>query len=642
MKSETITVRTLFENRRQYCVPFYQRAYVWTLEDQWEQLWDDIREKADARLANQKATPHFLGAVVLEPQPRVGLVGVDVLHIIDGQQRLTTLQFVLASILLTLKSPEDDTYIGIVKACFENGNPQSMRDPAVEIFKVWPTFRDRDNYKRALAAPNLDELRARFPAHFTRTGELRKIGSDHPTALAALWYFSRAFTTWLTADLEHVSAHVDALVNAVLHDLKVVSIILDPEDDAQIIFETLNGRGAQLHATDLIRNYLFMRADEDKADPESLYDTLWSPFETEYWATEQRRGRLKKPRLEWLIHTALQAELHEEVDLSRLYFEYRKYAVQGGVPLTAERQLLTLTEYAKHYKELIGGTGTTPIARFGRRISPYDITTLYPLALMISSSALPDDAKTEMFNDLVSYLVRRAVCNLTFKNYNNVFLTTLRQLYGDGVTPQGLRRVLGGLSGEASRWPLDGEFRSACLTAPLFYGRLDAPKVRSILTELEGHLRSTVHSEEPTLPDLSELDIDHILPRSWFEHWPLPKTSAEPNLEATNASLASSSEAANVELLVQVGEPLNERQRSISDRQDSVNRLGNLTLLNLSVNRAAQNYAFKSKRDLLIANTNLRLNIPLILLESWDEEAIKVRGGLLSDAALIVWPGPRS
>ena len=110
MKSETITVRTLFENRRQYCVPFYQRAYVWTLEDQWEQLWDDIREKADARLANQKATPHFLGAVVLEPQPRVGLVGVDVLHIIDGQQRLTTLQFVLASILLTLKSTEDDTY----------------------------------------------------------------------------------------------------------------------------------------------------------------------------------------------------------------------------------------------------------------------------------------------------------------------------------------------------------------------------------------------------------------------------------------------------------------------------------------------------------------------------------------------------
>ena len=641
MKSETITVRTLFENRRQYCVPFYQRAYVWTLEDQWEQLWDDIREQADARLANQKATPHFLGAVVLEPQPRVGLVGVDVLHIIDGQQRLTTLQFILASILLSLESPEDDTYIGIVKACFQNGNPQSMRNPSVEVFKVWPTFRDRGNYVLALGAPSLDELRTRFPAHFTRAAELRKIGSDHPTALAALWFFTRCFSTWLKSESDPVPARVDALVNAVLHDLKVVSIILDPEDDAQIIFETLNGRGAQLHATDLIRNYLFMRADEDKTDPESLYDSLWSPFETEYWQTEQRRGRLKKPRMEWLIHTALQAELHEEVDLSRLYFEYRKYASQGPMGLTAEKQLLTLNEYAKHYKELIGGTGSTPIARFGRRISPYDITTLYPLALMISATSLTDDAKTEMFGDLVSYLVRRAVCGLTFKNYNNVFLTTLRQLHASGVGPQGLRRVLGELSGEASRWPLDGEFRSACQTAPMYYGRLDAPKVRAILTELEGHLRSTVHSEEPTPPDLSELDIDHILPRSWFDHWPLPQGPDESNGGATATRFASPSEAANVELLVQVGEHLDERQQSICDRQDSISRLGNLTLLNLSVNRAAQNYAFKSKRDLLIANTNLRLNIPLILLETWDEGAIRDRGGQLADAALSVWPGPR-
>jgi hypothetical protein len=425
----------------------------------------------------------------------------------------------------------------------------------------------------------------------------------------------------------------------VLHDLKVVSIILDAEDDAQIIFETLNGRGAQLYATDLIRNYLFMRADEDNADPEALYDTLWSQFETDYWATEQRRGRLKKPRLEWLIHASLQAELHEEVDLSRLYFEYRRYAINGGAPLTAEAQLLKLNEYAKHYKELISGSGTSPIAKFGRRINPYDITTLYPLALMISASNLSDHSKSEMLSDLVSYLVRRAVCGLTFKNYNNVFLTTLRQLHTSGVTPSGLRKILGELSGEASRWPSDGEFRGAFLTAPLYYGRLDPAKMRSILTEIEGYLRSTVHTEEPILPDLTELDIDHILPRSWFEHWPIKQIvdTAQDN----EPQFVSLSESSNVEVLVQVGETLDERQRLISERQNALSRLGNLTLLNLSVNRAAQNYAFASKRDLLIANTNLRLNIPLITMASWDEDDIKTRGGIMADAALAIWPGPR-
>lgn len=69
----------------------------------------------------------------------------------------------------------------------------------------------------------------------------------------------------------------------------------------------------------------------------------------------------------------------------------------------------------------------------------------------------------------------------------------------------------------------DAEFRSACLTAPLYFGRLETPKVRALLTELEAYLRTTIRSEEPVLPDLSQLDVDHILPRSWFAFWALAR-----------------------------------------------------------------------------------------------------------------------
>jgi hypothetical protein len=271
-----------------------------------------------------------------------------------------------------------------------------------------------------------------------------------------------------------------------------------------------------------------------------------------------------------------------------------------------------------------------PIARFGRRIVPYDITTLHPLALKISISSLPNELKAEMFGDLVSFLVRRAVCGLTPKNYNNVFLTILQKLHAAGITPSALRAILCGLSGDASRWPVDGEFHSACLTAPLYDGRLDAPKMRAILTEIEAYLRTTVRSEEPELPDLSQLDIDHILPRSWFTYWSL-----------ADETFATSNEAAEVELLVRIKETLNTRQKMVADRQACIKTLGNLTLLNLSVNREAQNYAFPNKRDLLIANTSLRLNIPLISLAAWDEDAIAERCKLMADAALNVWPGPR-
>ena len=112
-------------------VPFYQRAYVWTRSSQWEQLWDDIRVKAEARVIGNKIGPHFLGAIVLDPQPRDGLIGVDTLHIIDGQQRLATLQFILKSVLLTLRSVNSTAIAEIVAGSLKNSNPDTMRNPNV-------------------------------------------------------------------------------------------------------------------------------------------------------------------------------------------------------------------------------------------------------------------------------------------------------------------------------------------------------------------------------------------------------------------------------------------------------------------------------------------------------------------------------
>ena len=348
----------------------------------------------------------------------------------------------------------------IVDACVHNANPETMRVPAVERYKVWPTFRDRQSYTRALDVAELGDLQERFPAHFTQAGELRRIGVDHPLALAALWFFTRTFEGWFLEGPEGAAVRAESLILALLRDFKIVSIVLEADDDAQIIFETLNGRGAQLHATDLIRNFLFMRADQEQADSESLYETLWLSFESEYWSEPTRRGRLKKPNLEWLIHTSLQAELREDVDLARLYFEYRKFSTRDNKPLSAEGQLLLLNEYARHYKELLAGTGSTPIGLLGKRIAAYDLTTLHPLALMISASKVADESKNEMFDDLVSYLVRRFVCGLTSKNYSDVFLDVLRQLHVEQLAPHSLRAILRDLSGEASRWPTDSEFRN--------------------------------------------------------------------------------------------------------------------------------------------------------------------------------------
>src|SRR4051812_46520555 len=123
MKSETVTVRQLFEDRRQYRVPFYQRAYVWQKEEQWQPLWLDIVDKAERRLSGDSPPPHFLGAIVLEPQQRLGLRGVESYHIIDGQQRLTTLQYFLASLGIAMREEGHSAVLPIVNGCIWNPNP---------------------------------------------------------------------------------------------------------------------------------------------------------------------------------------------------------------------------------------------------------------------------------------------------------------------------------------------------------------------------------------------------------------------------------------------------------------------------------------------------------------------------------------
>jgi hypothetical protein len=486
MKSETISVQQLFQDRRQYRVPFFQRPYVWNKEDQWERLWTDISGKAEARLDGAQPPGHFLGAAVLEPQQRSGLLGVEASNIIDGQQRFTTLQYFLAALAIILRQENQTTLLALVEGCLWNENTDTMQQPEIEMFKVWPTFRDRGNFQLALKATNQDELREGFPESFTQTGTLKKIGVDHPPALEAIWYFADEIKEWISKETDGQRLkRINSISEAILRDLRLVSISLGEEDDAQVIFETLNGHGAQLHATDLIRNFIFMRADRDRADGNELYQAFWTQFEGGFWAEGQRRGRLRNPRIEWFLQTALQSVLGTEVEIGRLYTNYRRFALPKGAPIKAKEQLQILDAHARNYKQLISGVGDEPIAAFGRRMAAWDASTTHSLALLIASSSLTPAAQEQMYNDITSYLVRRAVCGLTTKNYNKVFVQQLKRVSETGLSPESLRIALSDLEGETSRWPRDEEFKKAWVGEQVYPGRLDAPRIKAVLAELD-------------------------------------------------------------------------------------------------------------------------------------------------------------
>jgi hypothetical protein len=626
MDSRTFTVQQIYQDRRQYRVPFYQRPYVWNRDDQWGRLWEDIRDKAEARLQGGKTFPHFMGAVVLEPQKKTGLLGVERHHIIDGQQRLTTLQYVMTALVHTLRAAKNDKLLPLIEACLTNSNPETMEEVAVERFKLWPTFRDRKQYELAMTATSLEELRQRFPASFTQTGSLRKIGADHPPALEAIVFFHEQMLDWVNDETEvDAGTRATALAAAILTDLSIVCISLGEDDDAQVIFETLNGHGAELHATDLIRNFIFMRAGTDADD---LYNNLWSQFEAPIWSEKQTRGRLSRPRLEWFVQTAVQAQTGEEIDVGRLYAGYRRFVDSAAGLHAAGAQLGMLNRFGEHYRALVTGTGSEPIAVFGRRIAVWDASPTHALALRVAASALSDQEQQEIYSCIESYLVRRAVCDLSRKNYNKVFAQQLKRLIDGELTAAAFRNALKSLTGDASRWPTDDEFRRSWTKGPAYPGRFDAAKLRAIFHRLETAMRSE-KTEESVPLTLDALDIDHIMPRSWYSHWPLADGTAVSTFEALNAQPLRFSSA-----------DVDPRTQAILDREGAIPSIGNLTLVHLGVNRALQNHGFDEKRKALFEHSNLQLNRALMQRASWDEEAIATRGEAMFEFAVQIWPGP--
>lgn len=107
-----------------------------------------------------------------------------------------------------------------------------------------------------------------------------------------------------------------------------------------------------------------------------------------------------------------------------------------------------------------------------------------------------------------------------------------------------------------------------------------------MLTEIEGELRRGQRSEEPEVPSLQHLDIDHIMPRVWYTYWSFVDGGT---VTAGDIEMAKAAE--------RDGRELTAAQDAILGRERLIHTLGNLTLLNVSINRSAQNREYLHKRE---------------------------------------------
>ena len=162
MQPTTQTVFEVFQKERRYVVPLYQRSYVWNQDDQWAPLWQDIERqaiKAAFAFKYEKGVgaTHFLGAIVLNVQKIVGR-GHAISEIIDGQQRLTTLQIFLAALKDYCNASGRELANEIARLTF---NPIN-RGKSEDRFKIWPTNSDRYTFSRLMDCGSYEDVLEQF------------------------------------------------------------------------------------------------------------------------------------------------------------------------------------------------------------------------------------------------------------------------------------------------------------------------------------------------------------------------------------------------------------------------------------------------------------------------------------------------
>lgn len=582
MKSDTVDLKLLFGKDVRYLVPLFQRPYVWNEVEHWEPLWDDLIAIVDAYIDDPEgASPHFLGAVVLD-HVATQVAELEARQVIDGQQRLTTLQLLIAACRDVADSRGLDKQARVLAKLAENDTDLIAEDE--HLLKVWPTNVDRDSFGAVMS------------------GKADKADKKSPIS-RAYSFFVKTVTAWLdeAADADESLSALTAVLRSLL---KIVVIDLERNDNAQVIFETLNARGTPLRASDLIKNLLFQRATDRGEAVEHLYETYWRKFEEPGWRKEVRQGRLKRLRLDLFLSHYLTMRTGKEISVSSLFEEFRTFV--SNLDESVEELLQDLSRYGDIYDLFDDLPIEDPRGLFFYRLRTMQATTADPVLLFLfglDQEVLDSQSLLSILGKLEAYLIRRMVSRLTTKNYNTVFLGLLQAVK---KTPDAavaaVESYLSGLEGDSQLWPDDQLFRRSLETGEL-YRTLSRARLRIVLEALE---EASKDKYAEHLLVLDKLTIEHLMPQSWEAHWPLPADQHPLEAEKT--------------------------------REARIHRLGNLTLVTKKLNPKMSNGPWKKKRTDILDHSALALNRSLP--EEWDEAAIDDRGKTLADLALTIWLGP--
>jgi uncharacterized protein with ParB-like and HNH nuclease domain len=526
-------------------LPLYQRPYAWT-KDQWADLLEDV-------LSLPKDDSHFFGAIVVVPS-EVPIQGFNSFYVIDGQQRLATMLIWLSVIRDQMKEKN----VGLAKFisdsflfsnAFYNGKQTFL--PKFELGEY-----DNKHIKNILEG-NVKE-------------------TEHSIYRCYEFYKNAQYP--------------DDIWTILLNNIYIVHINAHNYFNAFKLFETLNDRGLELSAADLIKNYLLMSTSFNK----DIFKNCINEWEEMY-----QKVRDKSPVK--FIRRYILSSYKGVVSENNLY-KYVRSRLENNKPELNLQFAINLNSSASIYKKIFESSFNDNT--INKRLNDLKTIEVSPsFTLLINILPLYEEGEIEkniildIFGMIEAFHIRWGICGQSTNRLDHIYNEICNGL--EQKNPVDYKKYIEGkLSKYVQEYVGDESFRRNFASRNFKFGE---QRTKYILWKLDDPTGETIL-------DINEVETEHIMPQTLSDQW-IKYIKSKTGLD----------------------------QNEIFSLQENwINNIGNLTIIKGNWNRSMSNRLFEKKKEDYIKST-FRITKELSYVDNWLFEDIEDRSKKFAEKALEIW-----
>lgn len=512
------TIKTIFANTY-YAVPDYQRDYEWKKEEN-----DTLKEDLFMVTENpEEERTHFIGALVTIPYDKscainqsikIADFSIDeakVRHIVDGQQRLTSLVIFIVALNKFIHNSDnnmDTRTINTADACFDrlltgdDFDKNYTRAPRLILngntgafFNSFILDMDQACSKKARGARRIKEAYELYCGSFyEKMQELRKDGKSN----------------------QDINKFFENLVKTVCDKIRFVEIKCDASTDAFQVFDSLNGKGLDLTAADRIKNIVMSWSNGQGANS---WDSILKAIQNDAYLTS--------------------------FFLAKLFYEIGKRVPKNKLPERFKEKykdiainnfntfLKTISDEATLYREIRdNSTNSKEINRLLRDIQRLGVEQIYVIIFAVALTYKDTGIKQQVFVDflktLTKLIVKMQICERSMNRLDTTFSSCIA-LMKEGKSIQDITSRLLSESKIITNDVFQNNFKN--------FNTSDSSVAIFYLKSIEEHLRKKAGDRTPVGED--NLTIEHIIPQSikdniidWYGTEPIPDDVLE-NIKET-------------------------------------------------------------------------------------------------------------